>query len=388
MSAQELDRPAGPSSVEPDAPAMSDPNPKQSRFNPVIAAVGLIIILLLLLFIAAVIDVPNVWYVVFVAGLITGFTLGSVFGISIGTRLGNAPNFQRFSFATGIVVLNACIGFFAIPYLTTDSLWPRDSQALFWSIGTASTLVSAAILCLVNFFWHSRDQQRINSLRAVVNKHRARIAEAEAKVAAAQRLVEDAHAATEQQLRRAENAEHQVDDERKKTEQAQRETDQARTAAQGAQRNAQQAQHIAEKEKRWRLNHALLLGRWRCVEYGIRPKTADAEMGVEIQKELDKNQDVLVFGTDDRFSIDHPGNPVGLVHKLKSHLGNRSQEPADIPGQKSGRWTLDDGGESVLILFEDGARQTLKIKTLKKTSMTLERNSEQRDVLRFLVKIE
>src|ERR1017187_6151693 len=166
MSVKDLNHSASRLDAESDTPATSDSQTKQSRFNLTIAGVGLIIILLLLLFITAFFDAPDTWYVYLLAGLITGFTLGTVFGIWIGKSMGNQPNLQKFSFATGIVVLNACVGFFGYAYLTSTkelpSIWPNEKN-LFYSIGTASTLVSATILCLVNFFWHSRDQQRINT---------------------------------------------------------------------------------------------------------------------------------------------------------------------------------------------------------------------------------
>src|SRR4051812_14322375 len=128
MSAQELNPLTGASDAESDALATSKPQVKRSRFNRIIAGIGLIGSLLLLIAIAAVTGARNVWYVIFVAGLIAGFALGAVYGISIGRRLGEAPNYLRFTFATGIVVLNACVGFFAIPYLSTNSVWPADAQ--------------------------------------------------------------------------------------------------------------------------------------------------------------------------------------------------------------------------------------------------------------------
>ena len=380
MSSQEFDRSTKASEVESDALATSNPIPKQSRFNVMIVGIGLIGALLLLLAIAAFSHTREEWYKWILAGLITGFGLGAVFGLWIGRHIGNAPNLQRVSFAGGIVVLNACVGFFAIPYLTSTNddisvhgIWPKDPDAFYWSIGTATTIVSATIMCLVNFFWYSRDQHRIQTLRAVLNKNRAGLAEAQAKLAAAQR--------------RTEEAERRADEERTRAEQAQQEADQARTTAHGAQRSAQQAQQIAEKEKRWRSNRALLLGRWQCVEYVSHPKNAKPDMGLEIHKELEKDKDVFFFGADERFSIHHPGNPTGFLDKIKSHFGNEAQATADSPTQKTGRWKLDEDGESVFVLFEDGTRQTLKIQALKQTTMTIDKSGEDRQVLRLLVKI-
>lgn len=388
MSAQELDHSSSALDAGPDALTKSNPRTPRSRFNLRIVGIGLIVLLFLGFGAVAVVQAPDTWMVVYLAGLIAGLTLGTVFGLWIARWLGNALNLRRVFFASGIVVLSACVGFFSFPFLTTDSLWPRDPQTLFWSIGTASTLVSGTILCLVNFFWHSRDQQRIHSLRTVVNKNRATIASSEAKRAEAQARADDAVHLAEQLRRRAEEAERQRDEERTKADQAQREALQARSIAEEAQRQAQIAQKIAEKEKRWRSNMNLLLGCWQCIEYATRERTADPEMGLAIEKEPAQNKDILFFGADGCFYIDHPGSRVGFLDKIKSQLGAESQDVVDLPARKNGRWTLSEEGDIVRVRLEDGTHMTLKLLALKKTTMTLDCNYDEFELFRFLIKRE
>jgi hypothetical protein len=414
MSAQDLDQSTAVPGVESER--VSPKATTRPRLNLAIVGAGLIVSCILLVE-AAIFAAPTPdWIVVFLAGMVAGLALGTVFGLWIGRSISNDPNPTKFSLATGIVGLNACVGFFGFSYLAGHGIWPKEPNILGWSIGVAATLISASMWCLVNFFWHSRDQKKIHTLRNVLTKTRARIGEAEANASVAQGRIDAANAQTEQYRRRAEEANAQAEEHRRRAEeavaqaeqyrlradeaeqqaieqrliaaQAEQEADKARTTADGAQRTAQQAQHIAETEKRWRSNRTMLLGRWQCVEYVARPKGAKAETGVEVHKEMEKNKDVLYFGPDDQFSIFHPGIPVGFLDKIRSHLSREPRDESDVQAQKTGTWKLDESGDFVTAILADGTQQTLKIGALTKTTMTVDRSSDEWEVLRFLVKID
>src|ERR1700674_2194482 len=102
MSPQESPEPPDGTQTPADKPQQSAEQidkSTQSRFNLTTSSVGLIITLLLVLVIAAFILAPEMWHKWVLAGLIIGFTLGAVFGVWIGRRIGNAPNLQKLSFA-------------------------------------------------------------------------------------------------------------------------------------------------------------------------------------------------------------------------------------------------------------------------------------------------
>jgi flagellar biosynthesis GTPase FlhF len=247
--------------------------------------------------------------------------------------------------------------------------------------------VSAAILCLVNFVYHSRDQKRIHALRSVLTKNRAKIAGAESKAAIAQSIAEQANTQAEQQQRRAEEAERKLEELRVIAESAQDEAMQAWTAAQTAQQTAQQAQQIAEREKRWRANRALLLGRWQCVEYSALPRSTDADRAREIHQELDRDRDILFFGADDRFMLFHPGRSSTWMARITTAFRDENTHERDVPFEKGGRWSLAETGDAVVIEYADGTSETMKVKTLTKTRLTVDKSSEEWDLLRTLVKI-
>ncbi len=368
MSSQEL----APSTGESDSPAVSNPAQSTSLSNLYVSSVLLFVTLFAILAVVVSVDRPTDWILYVLAGLITGFTLGTVFGLWIARSLGYNPKPAKFLLAAGIVISNACVGFFGYSYFTSPSIWPTPNS-FYGSIGTASILVSGAMLCLVNFFWHSRDQKRIHTLRAVLTKYRAKVVEVEARIVAAEQ--------------RAAQAEREAEVQRNKAELAQKEVEQARTAIHGAQVTAQQAQRIAEKEKRWRTNHALLLGRWQCTEYANRPKSAQLDSELEIFKELEKNKDVFSFAADGQIIVDHPGIPTGFFDKIKTRFGKEPQAEADIPGQKKGRWKLDESGNVVLVEFADGSRRTIKIRAITASTMTIDKSTDEQEFLRFLVKI-
>ncbi|MBI2805767.1 MAG: hypothetical protein HYX68_12375, partial [Planctomycetes bacterium] len=115
MSAQDLDHPTSARNSQPDEPASLPWKVNRPRFNILAGGIALIVVLLLLILVIAVIHAPNAWIVVYLVGLVVGFALGTVFGISVARRLGSVPNLQRFSFATGLVLLSACVGFFGSP---------------------------------------------------------------------------------------------------------------------------------------------------------------------------------------------------------------------------------------------------------------------------------
>jgi hypothetical protein len=389
MSLEELDRSTSASVGDSDALAVSNQTSKRAYFNLAVVGFGLIITFFLLLTVYILSsDLPKDWIIVFLAGLVTGFALGTVFGLWIAKSIGYDPSPWKFSLATGIVVLNACVGFFGFSYVTTDSIWPNNQATLGWSIGVAGTLVSAAMLCLVNFVWHTRDQKRIHILRAILAKNRAKIAEAEAKAADAQRRAAEAndHAALERH--RADEADKMADEQRKIAELAQQETEQARQSAQGAQKTAVHAQHIAEREKRWRANRALLLGRWLATEYSAQVKSEKTAAAREIHKEQANDRDILVFQADETFTLIHPGKSISLMEKVTFTLGSQKQNQRDVPKQTAGRWKLHEAGDLIFIQYVDGKRVTLKIQSLNKTKMTIDKSSEEWELLRYLVKVD
>ena len=351
--------------------------------------VGLIVALILALGIAAFVFAPKEWIQWVFGGLIAGFVLGAVFGVWIARRIGNVPNPYKIAFGVGIVVLNAAVGFFAIPFLIHEEieLWPRDLPELGWSIGTASTLVSASIVCLVNFFWHSRDQQRINTLRAVLNKSRVKVADVEAQLALTIKHAAEASAKADEYRQRAEAAERQCEEERKKAELAQQAVHVARSTAEGAQKTAQQAQLIAEKEKRWRLVRQMLLGRWRCVEYSTRHKDAEKQSSIQIFAEPVKDRDILMFGADDMFVWYHPGKTLGLLERLQGAFGKTAANAEEPSWEKCGQWRLNENADAILIRYAGEATdETVKISSLDKTRFVIDKSSETWEHFRILEK--
>ncbi|MBI2805409.1 MAG: hypothetical protein HYX68_10570 [Planctomycetes bacterium] len=276
--------------------------------------------------------------------------------------------------------------FFIIPYLT-GSIWPKDPSTLYLSIATASTLVSATILCLVNFFWHSRDQKRIHTLRSVLKKNRDRISEAEAKLADAQRRAASADFEAQQFKRRTEEVGRQSDEERKKAEEAHRDAEEAAALIYAAHRSAHQAQLIAEREKRWRTNRALLVGHWERVEFSTRYRT-DRESELEVFTEAKKNRDILVFGADDHFIFLHPGQPKGFLEKIQAIFQECAPEKADFPIERRGRWSLNPAGDTIQIAYSDGkGNEVLKVEAVNGVRLIIDKSNGEWEQYQLWIKI-
>lgn len=348
----------------------------------VLAGVGVAVVLLDVLAVAVLLKRPERdWIEILLAGLITGFAIGTVFGLWIARSIGYDPKPKKFSLATGIVVLNACVGFFGFPYVTGHGFWPDDPPTLFYSIGTASTLVTAAMLCLVNFFWHSRDQKRIYTLRGMLGKLRLQLRDAAARTEIAQQSADAALAEVHQARREAE-------EQRTKAFEARREAEEARQTAHGAQTTAKQAQVIAEREKRWRSNRELLVGRWRFTEYSTQARKQGASTETEIQQELDRDKDILLLNADDTFRWIHPGKPAGLLGRIAFAFGKQETHEKDHPITRYGQWRLSREGDVIFVRFDDGHEETLKIKAVTKTKLTLDWGNEDWEVLRMLTRLE
>lgn len=431
MSPPELDHSATDSVNEHTARVEAVQSQTPTYVRLFVVGLALVVVLLNLLAIAALIQKPSQdWVEIFAAGVITGFALGTVFGLWIGKNVGYDPKPKKFILATSIVVLNGCVGFFGFPYLTGRGFWPTDQQTFFYSIGTASTLVSGAMFCLVNFFWHSRDQKRIQTLRDVLNKTRTQIKVAQARADEAYGQAEQARREAEAERLRATGFEREFAEEAARrielektnrqalevAEQARREAEAERSranrlereiaeeaarrileektkrealdVAEQAQEIARQAQRQAEREKRWRLNTSLLVGKWRCVEYQAIPNDMPAQGDIPRVKEKPSNMDVLTFFKDGRFLMSHPGDSKGGIWgQLATAFSAENIGNPDIAFEKDGHWSLDSSGQTILIQYTNGDRRNLQIRSLDKANLITEKRTDKAEILRFLVKI-